>query len=226
MSELALSAIALTLKVATVSTLVTVIPAVVLAYWFARRDTFASRLTLTLLSLPMVLPPTAVGYLLLRLIAVDGPLGPRVLGLDIDILLTWKAAVLAASVMAFPIVVRTAKVAFDGVDPRLEDMSRTLGHGPIRTFFNTTLPLATRGVLAAVILGFTRAAGEFGATVTIAGNIPNRTQTLASAIYSSQQMGRSEEAVMLIIVALALGFAAIFSTEMLVRRARRDPSKQ
>jgi molybdate transport system permease protein len=169
-----------------------------------------------------VLPPTAVGYLLLRLLAVDGPLGPRFLGFNIDILLTWKAAVLATAVMATPLVARTAKIAFDGVDPRFEAMNRTLGFGPIETFLRTSIPLASRGLLAAAILGFTRAVGEFGATVTVAGNIPSKTQTLASAIFSAQQVGAHDEAFVLIAVALALGFGATYASEVLAQRASAD----
>jgi len=215
MSSVAASAIMLTLKVASVATLAVFVPAMLLGYYFARRDTTTSKLVSTVVTLPMVLPPTAVGYLLLRLFAADGPLGSHVLGVPIDVLLTWRAAVIAAAVMALPLVVRTAKVAFEGVDPRLEVMSRTLGYSRIETFFSTTVPLAGRGLLAAAILGFTRAVGEFGATVTVAGNIPFKTQTLASAIFSAQQVGQEGEAYVLISVALLLGFAAIYVTELL-----------
>ena len=171
----------------------------------------------TLVGLPLVLPPTAVGFLLLELLAYHGPLGPDRLGFDLGILLTWKGAVLASAVMASPIVVRTARVAFEGVDPRLEAMARTLGEPPSRVFRRITLPLAHRGLLAAAILGFTRAVGEFGATVIVAGNIPGRTQTLASALYSAQQTGNVEEARWLLALALALGFVAILASERLVR---------
>lgn len=223
MSEATASAIFLTLRVASVATLVVFIPAVLLGYYFARRDTTTSRITSTIVTLPMVLPPTAVGYLLLRLLAVDGPLGPEVFGLRINILLTWHAAVLAAAVMAMPLVARTAKVAFDGVDPRLEMMNRTLGYGPVETFLGTSVPLASRGLLAAAILGFTRAVGEFGATVIVAGNIPFKTQTLASAIFAAQQVGQNREAYILIALSLALGFAAIYACEWLAGRRRGRP---
>ena len=219
MSEATLAAIWLTLKVASVSTVCVFVPATLLAYWFARRHDRMSLLFSGLVGLPLVLPPTAVGYLLLRLFAFDGPLGPEVLGFQINFLLTWKAAIVAAALMALPLVVRTSKVAFEGVDPRLEMMSRTLGHGPVRTFFAVSLPLAARGLLAANILGFTRAVGEFGAIVTVAGNIPFQTQTLASAIYSAQQVGQHGEAYGLITIALVLGFGAIIASELLSRPA-------
>jgi molybdate transport system permease protein len=217
MSEATLAAILLTLKVATISTICVLVPATLLAYWFARRHDRTSLLFSGIVGLPLVLPPTAVGYLLLRLFAFDGPLGPEVLGFHINFLLTWKAAVVAAALMALPLVVRTSKVAFEGVDPRLEMMSRTLGYGPVRTFFAVSLPLASRGLLAANILGFTRAVGEFGAIVTVAGNIPYQTQTLASAIYSAQQVGQHGEAYVLITISLVLGFGAIIASELLSR---------
>ncbi len=207
----------LTLKVASTATLVVIVPATLLGYALARFDFRGKRLLSALVGLPLVLPPTAVGFLLLRLLAVDGPLGRETLGLDLGLLLTWKAAVVAAAAMSVPLVVRTARVAFEGVDPRLEAMARTLGLRPLETFFRVTLPLAGRGLLAAVILGFTRALGEFGATVTLAGNIPGRTQTLASAIFSAQQVGDEARADLLMLVALAVGFAAIFAAETLGR---------
>ena len=219
MSEATLSAIWLTLKVATVATLVVTVPGTLLAYVLARRDFCGKRVLSSVVGLPMVLPPTAVGYILLSLLATHGPLGSRVIGFDLDILLTWKAAVIASSVMAAPLVVRTARVAFEEINPRLEMMARTLGHGPIEVFVRYTLPMAARGLLAATILGFTRAVGEFGATVTIAGNIPGHTQTLASAIFSAQQVGNDAEAVVLLAIALALGFSAILTSEYLSRRA-------
>ena len=222
MTSSAWNAILLTLQVSSVATLIIFVPAVLLAWQFARRDSIASHFLFSLFGLPMVLPPTAVGYLLLQLLADDGPAGPVLLGLNLTLLLTWQAAVLAAAVMAFPLVIRTAKVAFENVDPELESISRTLGRGPWSTFASVSLPLASRGLLAAAILGFTRAVGEFGATITVAGNIPGKTQTVASAIYSSQQSGNQTEAVTLIVFALCIGWATIFCTELLfdVRRLR------
>ncbi|MFQ5349957.1 MAG: molybdate ABC transporter permease subunit [Thermoanaerobaculia bacterium] len=211
------------LRVALVATLLVGLPAIVLGYALARWEFLGKRLLSVLVGLPLVLPPTAVGFLLLRLLAVDGPLGRDTLGFDPGLLLTWKAAVLAAGIMSLPLVARTARVTFEGVDPRLEAMARTLGHRRAATFFRFTLPLAARGLSAALILGFTRALGEFGATVTVAGNIPGRTRTLASAIFSAQQVGDNEGAGMLMIVALVVGVAAIASAELLgpARRRRR-----
>ena len=117
--------------------------------------------------------------------------------------------------MTFPLVVRTARVSFESVNPRFESMARTLGYGPIKVFFFYTLPLAYRGLAASLILGFTRALGEFGATVTLAGNIPGKTQTIASAIFSAQQAGNDREAYALLFLALVFGFVAIFVSEHL-----------
>ncbi len=217
MSGELLTVLLLTLKVASVATLVVVVPATFLGYALARFEFRGKQLLSALVGLPLVLPPTAVGFLLLRLLAVDGPLGRDTLGFDLGLLLTWKAAVVAAASMSIPLVVRTARVAFEGVDPRLEMMARTLGHRPLEAFFRVTLPLAGRGLLAAVLLGFTRALGEFGATVTLAGNIPGRTQTLASAIFSAQQVGDHARADLLMVVAVAVGFVAILAAETLGR---------
>ena len=215
-----LDTVLLTLRVALVATVLVMVPGTLLAYVLARRDFRGKRWVSTVVGLPLVLPPTAVGFLLLELFAYQGPLGPDRLGFDFGLLLTWKGAVLASAVMASPIVVRTARVTFEGIDPRLESMARTLGEPPGRVFRRITLPLARRGLLAAAILGFTRALGEFGATVIVAGNIPGRTQTLASALYSAQQVGDHEQARWLLALALALGFVAILASESLVRTPR------
>jgi molybdate transport system permease protein len=211
------AALELSLLVASVSILVVGPPAIGLAYLMARRAFPGRDALAAVLGLPLVLPPTAIGLLLLRLFGSDGPLGRDTLGLDLGFLLSWKGAVAACSVMALPLVVRTARVTFEGVDPRLESMARTLGHGPLQTFARFTLPLAARGLIAAAILGFTRAVGEFGATVMVAGNIPGRTRTLASGIYAAQQAGREREATVLVLIAIAVGLVAVFASERLAR---------
>ena len=202
--------------VATVATVIAMMLGAPLAYLLARRDFAGKRVLSAVLVVPLVLPPTAVGYLLLRLFADRGLLGRAQLGFDLDILLTWKAAALASTVMAWPLVIRTARVAFESVSPRLEAMARTLGYGPFETFFRFTLPLARRGLIAAAILGFMRSIGEFGATIIVAGSIPGKTQTLASAIYNAQQVGNDVEADKLIVVALGLGLLAIVAAEFLL----------
>ena len=215
MNTATLDAMHLTLQVASLATLIILVPGVLLAYAFARFSFRGKRIASAIVGITLVLPPTAVGYLLLQILAADGPLGFRTIGFDLNILLTWKAAVVASSVMALPLVVRTARVAFEGVDPQLEQMARTLGFGPIKTFVFFSLPLASRGLIAAAILGFTRAVGEFGATVIVAGNIPGKTQTIASAIFSAQQVGNEKEAYFLLGLAIIIGFVAIFTAETL-----------
>lgn len=216
----ALVALGLSAQVALCATLAILPPGIALGWLLARREVPGRALLETLTALPLVLPPTAVGYLLLRLLARDGPLGERALGFDLDLLFTWKGAVLASAVMALPLVVRTARVAFEEVDPRLESMARTLGLGPLRAFAEVTLPLARRGLAAAAVLGFTRALGEFGATVIVAGNIPGETQTLALAIFSDMQVGRDSEAMTLVAITVVLAFAALWTVEILLHRQR------
>lgn len=225
MSDATVSAVLLTLKVASLATLLTAATAIPLARFLARRRGPHIQLLYALFSLPLVLPPTAVGYVLLQLLASEGQAGLTLLGLPADLLLTWQAAVIAAAVMSFPLVLRGAKATFDALDPRLEAMGRSLGWSPTRAAIKVTLPLAGRGLLAALILGFTRAASEFGATITVAGNIPFQTQTLPSAIYAAQQLGRDGDAVALIVLALLLGLAALLGAEWLVwRSAQREVS--
>lgn len=220
MSSGALSALALSGQVALWATALIFPPGVLLGWLLARRAMPGKALLETLTALPLVLPPTAVGYLLLRLLARDGPLGERTLGVDLDLLFTWKGAVLASALMALPLVVRAARVAFEAVDPRLEAMARTLGLRPLRAFWTVTLPLARRGLAAAAVLGFARALGEFGATVIVAGNIPGKTQTLALAIFSDLQVGRDAEAMTLVGITVVLAFVALWTVELLLRRER------
>jgi molybdate transport system permease protein len=217
-SDGGLVALGLSLRVALGATLAILVPGVALGWFLARRDVPGKALIETVTALPLVLPPTAVGYLLLRLLARDGPFGESSLGVDLDLLFTWKGAVLASAVMSLPLVVRTARLAFEQVDPRLEAMARTLGLGPLRVFVAITLPLAGRGLLAAATLGFSRALGEFGATIVVAGNIPGRTQTLALAIFSDMQLGHDRAAMVLVATTVILAFAALWTTELLLRR--------
>ena len=213
-----------TLLWAVVASLIVAVPGLTIAYLLARRKFFGKKVLSTFTTLPLVLPPTAVGYLLLRLFADDGWLGRERLGFDLDIILSWKAVVIACSIMSFPIFVRTARVAFEEVNPRLERMGRTLGMGRLKVFLSITLPLASRGLIAATLLGFTRALGEFGATIILAGNIPGRTQTLASALFSAQQSGNETLANQLLGVSLLVGFIAVYTTERLAskRSIRRE----
>jgi molybdate transport system permease protein len=168
-----------------------------------------------------VLPPTAIGLLLLELLGRRGPVGSWLAAHGIEVVFTWKAVLLATAVMSFPLLVRSARTAFEEVDPRLIGLARTLGCGPLGAFLRVTLPLAWRGVLAGTVLAFSRALGEFGATVMVAGNIPGKTQTLALAIFHDNQIGRDDRAMVLAGVTVVLAFAALWTTEWITRRRSR-----
>jgi molybdate transport system permease protein len=212
-----------TLEVAALATLVILPPGLALALLLARWRGPGTGLVETLCSLPLVLPPTAVGLALLELLARRGPIGGWLDAHGIEIAFTWKGVLVATAVMAFPLLVRTARAAFEGVDPRLVGIARTLGCGPAAAFFRVTLPLAWRGVLAGTVLAFARALGEFGATVMLAGNIPGRTQTLSLAIFQAVQIGDDGRARTLAAVTVGLAFAALWTVEWLVRRRERRP---
>ncbi|TDJ74621.1 MAG: molybdate ABC transporter permease subunit [Planctomycetota bacterium] len=211
-----LDALLVSLEVASFAMLLDVVPGLGLAYLLARKEWRGKSLVETLVTLPLVLPPVAVGFLLLFTFGREGPLGSRALGIDLDLILTWKGAVLASAVMSLPLVVRTARVAFEGVNPRLESMGRSLGLARTRVFLTITLPLARRGLFAALVLGFGRALGEFGATVIIAGNIPGKTQTLALAIFDNYQLGHEREALRLVGLTAVIAFLLIWFVERLL----------
>jgi molybdate transport system permease protein len=183
----------------------------ILAAILARRR-FPGRVAVeTLIALPLVLPPSVVGYYLLRLLGRGGPLAEW---LGLRLLFTPEAAVLAATVVGLPLMVQAAQAAFAGVDPALENAARTLGSGEAEVFFRITLPLARRGILAGWVLGAARALGEFGATLMVAGNIPGRTQTLPLAIYDLVQNRRYGQATRLVLLVTAIAFLALY----LIRR--------
>jgi molybdate transport system permease protein len=216
-----LSILLLTLRVAAIATLV-ILPLGIAAAWrLARRGGPWRSLAETLLSLPLVLPPTAVGLLLLEALRRSGPLGRLLDGLGIEVLFTWKAVVVATAVMSFPLLVRPARTAFEEVDPRLLAMGRSLGSGPFAVFRRVALPIAWRGILAGTLLAFSRALGEFGATIMIAGNIPGRTQTMALAIFQRTQIGHDDAALRLVGVTVVIAFAIVWTTELLTRRRTR-----
>ena len=194
---------------------------VALGFWLARTKRRGRSVIETLASLPLVLPPTVVGLFLLELFGRNRPLGRFLYeSFGVSVAFTWKAVVVAAAVVAFPLLVRTVRAAFEQVDPRLEAVARTLGKGPIRAFLSVSLPLASRGILAGVILAFSRALGEFGATIMVAGNIPGETQTLSLAIFQLVQLGRDPDAYRLAAVTVLVAFVAIWVSERLVRRAQ------
>ena len=196
-------------------------PGVVLAWLLARR-TFPGRVLVeTFVSLPLVMPPVATGLILLMLLSRRGSVGRVLERLGIEVVFTWKAVLLATMVMAFPLLVRSARTAFEEVDPRLVGLARTLGCGPAESFLRVTLPLAWRGILGGTVLAFARALGEFGATIMVAGNIPGRTQTLALAIFQTSQVGRDDRATALAGVTVLLAFTTLWTAELITRRRTR-----
>lgn len=217
-------ALRLSLQVALVSTLLVALPALALGRFLARRAFRGRSLVEALTALPLYCPPTAFGFLLLRAFRRDGPLGAQALGFELDVLLTWRGAVLASAVMSFPLVVRAARVAFENVPPRLEHMAASLGASRAQVVWRVTLPLARNGLIAALLVGFSRALGEFGATVIVAGNIPGRTQTLATGIFDALQVGDDARALQLAGWSALLGFAAVWTSEWFLRRSRSNAS--
>ncbi len=213
-----LSILLLTVRVAAVATLL-ILPLGIGAAWLLSRRGGAWRtLAETVLSLPLVLPPTAVGILLLDLLRRRGPLGGLLERFDIEVLFTFKAVVIATAVMAFPLLVRPARAAFEEVDRRLPGIARSLGCRPFEAFRRVTLPLASRGILTGTLLAFSRALGEFGATIIVAGNIPGRTQTMALAIFQRHHIGQDAAAMRLVWVTVVIAFAAVLASELLSRK--------
>ena len=220
-----LSIVLLTLRVAAVATAVALPPAIALGHVLARRDFPGKPIAQALVTLPMVLPPVAVGLALLLLLGRRGPLGAIWKALDVDVVFSWWAAVLAAAVVGFPLLVRACEQSFAEVDPRYERVARSLGQGPVRTFFRVTLPLARRGVLYGILLAFSRALGEFGATTVVAGILPGRTETLALGIYSRVQLGDDSGALALCGASFALALVAMLVGETWLRRSSSGPSR-
>lgn len=213
--------IGFTVKMALAGTLLILPFGILLGLWLARTRWPGRSVVETLATLPLVLPPTVVGLALLEIFGRNRPLGRFLYErFGLSVAFTWRAVVLASAVVAFPLLVRTVRAAFEGVDPRLPALARTLGRGPLYVFFTVTLPLASRGILAGAILAFSRALGEFGATIMVAGNIPGETQTMSLAIFQLVSIGRDTDAYRLALVSVAVAFVAIWLSERLVRRSR------
>ena len=210
--------IGLTLRTALLSTAIVIPIGLLLAWLLARRDWPGKSIVDTLVALPLVMPPVATGLILLELFGRRGPIGSLLHRAGIDIIFTWRAVVIAMVVMSLPLFVRSARTAIGDVNPRFEHVARTLGSSEREVFFRVTLPLAARGVIAGAVLAFARAIGEFGATIVIAGNIPGRTTTLSLAIFDRVQLGRDSEAFRLLAVSAVIAFAAIWTSEFVMRK--------
>ena len=210
-------ALALTLKVAGWATALNLVLGVGVGYAMARWRFPGRELADALLTLPMVMPPTVLGYYLLVLIGTHGPIGAWLLQtFGIRLIFTWQAAVIAATVVSFPLVFKAARASFETVDPQLEDAARLLGISEAAVFFRVSLPLAWRGVLAGLLLSFARALGEFGATLMVAGSIPGKTQTLSIAVYEAVQAGQDDTANFLVAVTSLVCISVLLSAGRLV----------
>ncbi|MFA5629135.1 MAG: molybdate ABC transporter permease subunit [Dehalococcoidales bacterium] len=197
------------MKTVAATTVVTFFLGIAAARWMARYNGKFKSLIDGLFILPMVLPPTVVGYGLLLVFGVNGIIGKALLAIGEKVVFSWEATVIAATVMAFPIMYMTAKGAFEQVEPNIEAAARTLGAGEWRIFWTVTLPMAKAGILAATVLAFARSLGEFGATLMLAGNIAGKTQTIPIAIYFAIQAGDNQKAMILCLIVLAISFISL-----------------
>jgi molybdate transport system permease protein len=204
----------LTLKVAGVATLLSFLVGVILAFLVARSRFWGREGLDSLATLPLVLPPTVLGYYLIVVIGRHGWLGRWLQETwGISLIFTWQGAALAAAVVSLPLIYKSARAAFEGVDPNLENAARTLGASEAGVFLRVSLPLAWRGILAGALMAFARAMGEFGATLMVAGNLPGKTQTLSLAVYDAMQSGNDQAATLLVIIisTVCLGILVVSS---------------
>lgn len=200
----------LTLQVAAVATGFALLAGVGLGWVFARRRFPGSGLVEAVCMLPLVLPPTVLGYGILVLMGRNGPIGAWLrTHFDYTVIFHWHGAVIASALVALPLVLKSASAAFSGVDPTLEAAARTLRQGPASVFLRVTLPLAWPGILAGTLLAFARAMGEFGASLMVAGSIPGQTQTVSMAIYDKVQAGQDEAALVLVLATSVLSVAIL-----------------
>ena len=197
-----------TVFMAVLATGVMLPPGVAIAWLLSRRNFVGRTILETLVTLPLVVPPVATGLILLKLFGQRGPVGQLLAVVGVDVIFTWKEVVLAMAVMGLPLVVRSARTGFEQVDPRCEGIASTLGAPPMRVFWTISLPLARRSLLAGAVLGFSRAIGEFGATVMIAGTLPG-TRTISVSIFRNAELGQDAAAASFIIAAVVIGFIAV-----------------
>ncbi len=207
-----------TVAMGLISTAITLPPGVLAAYVLARRSFPGKPIVETLLALPLVVPPVATGFVLLQLFGRNSIVGRAFDAAGLDIVFTWKAVVLAMAVMSLPLIVIAVRAGFEQVDTRYERVAATLGASPVRVFLTISLPLAARSIVAGAILGFARALGEFGATIVVAGGIPGQTQTLSVGIFNLTEAGREADAGRLLLVSVAIAFAAMLAANVIQRR--------
>lgn len=218
-----LQAISLSVKVAFYSAGISLPIAVGLGYLMARKNFYGKSLIEGFIHLPLVMPPVTTGYLLLLLLGSQGFIGKWLFELfGIKLAFTFPAAVIASVVVSFPLIVRSVRTAMEMVDTGLEEASRILGAGKFKTFFRVNIPLAMPGIVSGTILAFARSLGEFGATITFAGNIQGETQTLPLAIYSYMQVPGKEGATLnLVVVSVVISFIAMAGSEWYIKKLKR-----
>lgn len=195
---------------------------IALAWLFARKEWPFKSVLETIVLLPLVMPPVSTGLILLKIFGRRSPLGQWLYERGVEIVFNWKGVLIAMAVMSFPLLVRSVRTSFAEVNVRLEQIAATLGASPLKIFFVVTVPLAYKGIVAGALLAFSRALGEFGATILLAGNIPGETQTLSLAIYNFVQLGKDPEAFTLLGVTVALAFLFVWSSEWLLRSGKKS----
>jgi molybdate transport system permease protein len=216
MSEIDWFPLILSLRVALIATAIVVVLGVALGWLLARKRFFGREFLDATVTLPLVLPPTVLGYYLLVLLGRRSPVGRAIENITgQSFVFTWRGAVIAAGVGALPLMVKTSRAAIASVDINLEDAARTLGQSEWRVFRRVTMPLASRGIVAAAMLAFARALGDFGATLMVAGNIPGRTQTAAIAIFDASQAGRDNYALVLVLILSVVTLLLVYVTNKL-----------
>ena len=219
--------IILSIRVTLVATAIAFFLGIFFAYLLTKKKVPGKNIWETILILPMILPPSIVGYLLLKLFGKRGPIGAFLLDtFGIQVVFTWIACVIAATVVALPLMYQNAKGAFQSVDPTLELAAKTLGSSSFKVFRTVTMPLSIPGIVSGIVLTFARALGEFGATLMLAGNIPGRTQTIPTAIYYSVVTGKEDEAMNLVVVMVIFSFALVFGLNMWLKKKNHRENMQ
>jgi molybdate transport system permease protein len=223
MTETYLSPLCISLMTVSTATVITFFAGIAAARWMARYPGKMKEVIDAVLILPLVLPPTVVGLGLLLLFGKNGPLGQLLSVIGATVVFSWPATVIAATVVAFPLMYMNARGAFEQVDVNYENAARTLGASEWRIFWTVTMPLAWPGVLAGTVLAFARSLGEFGATLMLAGNIPGRTATMPVAIYFAVQDGDMDQALILVLIVLVISLASLAALSFLTRMRKRSP---
>lgn len=223
-----LSALGLSLQIGLWCTALVAGPGILLGWLLARKQFPGKALVDGLVHLPLVLPPVVPGYLLLLLLGKQGPIGHWLHETwNITLAFTWQGAVIASAVMALPLMVRAVRLAVSLVEPRLEEVASTLGAGPLRVWLTVTIPLSMPGILTGLVLAFARSLGEFGATITFVGNVAGETRTLPLAIYTYTQIpGGDGPALRLVVISIAVAFAALWFSDLAARRVGRQLGQQ